>query len=248
MKKGIDVSKHNGNINWNKVNVDFAILRAGYGNSVSQKDAKFEANYAGAKKAGIPIGAYWYSYAKTEADAKKEAEACLAILKGKQFEYPIYYDIEEKGSLAVANKIARVFCDILEKAGYYVGIYCSTSHLLTYFSDEIRRRYTIWVAQWRVSKPSYSGTYDIWQYSDSGRINGISGNVDMDYCYLDFPSIIKKVGLNGFSKTPTNTVKNDSYIVQAGDTLTSIAKKYDMTVDEIVAKNNLIKEGQKLIV
>lgn len=244
MAKGIDVSKHNGNIDWTKVKaagIDFAIIRAGYGKVASQKDPKFETNYSAAKKAGIHVGAYWYSYAKSEADAKKEAEVCLEILKGKQFEYPIYYDIEEKGSLAVANKIARVFCETLEKAGYFVGIYASTSQLLTYFSKEIRDRFNIWVAHWKVSKPSYPSAYGMWQYSDSGKVNGISGNVDLDYSYVDFPTTIKRLGLNGFKKTTT-------YIVQEGDTIVSIAAKHGITVDALAAKNKLIQVGQKLIV
>ena len=100
--KGIDVSVHNGNIDWNRVKsagIDFAILRAGYGRVASQKDEKFEANYAGAKAAGVPVGAYWYSYATTPDEAKLEAEVCVSILRGKQFEYPIWFDLEERSAL-----------------------------------------------------------------------------------------------------------------------------------------------------
>ena len=89
--RGIDVSVHNGNIDWNRVKNDgigFAILRAGYGKQVSQKDKKFEENYNGAKAAGIPVGAYWYSYARNVDEARQEAEACITILRGKKFEYP----------------------------------------------------------------------------------------------------------------------------------------------------------------
>ena len=89
--RGIDVSVHNGNVDWNRVKnsgIDFAILRAGYGKVVSQKDKKFEDNYAFAKAAGIPVGAYWYSYAKTVDEARQEAETCITILRGKKFEYP----------------------------------------------------------------------------------------------------------------------------------------------------------------
>ena len=125
---GIDVSKHNGTINWAMVKtsgkVNFAMLRAGYGRLVSQKDAQFEANYKGAKSVGVPFGAYWYSYALSEDEARAEADACLAVLKGKQFEYPIYYDIEEEKTLTMGkarvSAIARAFCEKLEKAGYEV--------------------------------------------------------------------------------------------------------------------------------
>ena len=92
---GIDVSKHQGMIDWSKVKTDFAILRAGFGRYTSQKDPQFERNYAGAKAAGIPVGVYWYSYAKSAEEAREEAKACLQVLQGKQFEFPIYFDIED---------------------------------------------------------------------------------------------------------------------------------------------------------
>ncbi|HOC34819.1 MAG TPA: GH25 family lysozyme, partial [Ruminococcus flavefaciens] len=97
--KGIDVSVHNGNIDWGKVKadgIDFAILRAGYGRLVSQKDERFEQNYAGAKAVGLPIGAYWYSYAMTPEEAELEADVFLSVIKGKRFEMPVYFDLEEK--------------------------------------------------------------------------------------------------------------------------------------------------------
>ena len=109
MMKGIDVSVHNGTIDWQKVKdtgIDFAILRAGYGRFESQKDTKFEDNYAGAKAVGLSIGAYWYSYATTPDEAKQEAEVCISILNGKQFEYPIFFDLEENLRSTPARKTA----------------------------------------------------------------------------------------------------------------------------------------------
>ena len=115
--RGIDVSVHNGSIDWNRVKNDgigFAILRAGYGKTASQKDKKFEDNYNGAKAAGIPVGAYWYSYARTVEEARQEAEACITILRGKQFEYPIFFDVEEKATLNTGKSncsaMIRAFC------------------------------------------------------------------------------------------------------------------------------------------
>jgi GH25 family lysozyme M1 (1,4-beta-N-acetylmuramidase) len=208
MKNGIDVSKHNGVINWNAVKqsgeVDFAILRAGYGKSISQKDAKFEQNYAGAKAAGIPVGAYWYCYAKTPAEAKQEALVCIECLKGKQFELPVYYDIEEDATFRTGinnvSAIADTFCEELEKAGYYVGIYAAKSHLENYFTNSVKNRYTVWVAHVNVTKTNYTGIYTVWQYSWKGKIPGIKGDVDLDYCYRDFPEEIKAAGLNGYRK------------------------------------------------
>lgn len=112
MVKGIDVSTFQGNIDFKKVKasgIDFVILRAGYGRETSQKDAKFEQNYKNAKAAGLKVGAYWYSYADSVEDAKKEAEACISVIKGKQFEYPIYFDLEEKINLIwVKNFVATL--------------------------------------------------------------------------------------------------------------------------------------------
>ena len=122
--KGIDVSVHNGKIDFEKVKaagIQFVIVRAGLGKYAKQKDANFDANYAGAKAAGIPVGAYWYSYAVTPEEAIEEARVCIEVLKGKQFEFPIWFDQEEKASLdtgkANCSAMVRAFCNELEKAG-----------------------------------------------------------------------------------------------------------------------------------
>ena len=204
--KGIDVSVHNGKIDWQKVKnagIDFAILRAGYGRLASQKDEKFEQNYSSAKAAGIPIGAYWYSYAMSEDEARLEADVFLSIIKGKQFEFPVYYDVEEQKQFALGKEkvsaIMRAFLERVEASGYFVGLYGSASSLNTHTSDDIKSRYTIWLAHW-VNQTSYGGAYGIWQHSEKGRVDGINGNVDLDIGYKDFPTIIKGKGLNGYGK------------------------------------------------
>ena len=217
-KYGIDVSRHNGAINWNSVKdsgkVDFAILRAGYGKELSQKDSRFEEYYSACKRLGIPVGAYWYSYATSRAEAIQEANVFLQIVKGKSFEYPLYFDIEEKKQFALGrdtcSAMARVFCETLENAGYYAGIYSSKSHLETYLSNEVRERFVVWVAHYGVGQTSYSGQFGMWQKSESGKITGISGNVDLDECYIDYPEIIQGLRLNGFQKQEktVETVEN----------------------------------------
>ena len=204
--KGIDVSKHNGNVNWSHVKADgveFAIIRAGYGKEISQKDVQFENNYAGCKSNGVPVGAYWYSYATSEAEARQEAAVCLQVLKGKTFEFPIYYDIEEKKQFALGKAactaIARAFLEIVEKAGYWVGLYSST-YFLRYFESDLLKRYAVWVAQYG-TKCTYSGQYGIWQKSSTGKVYGISGNVDMNDCYVNYVDSIRSAGLNGFRKS-----------------------------------------------
>ncbi len=216
LMKGIDVSVHNGNINWQKVKnagIQFAILRAGYGRELSQKYAKFEENYRNAKVAGIPVGAYWYSYAMTEDEARLEADVFLSVIKGKQFEMPVYFDLEEKKQFDLGKEkvsaIMRAFLEKVEKAGYFVSLYGSASSLTTHTADDIKSRYTIWLAHW-TDKTNYSGAYGIWQYSSGGTVDGISGNVDLDTAYTDFPAIIKNKKLNGFGNEQISTPEPDA--------------------------------------
>lgn len=243
---GIDVSKWQGNIDWSTVKksgVQFAILRAGYGRELSQKDEFFEKNYDGCKKNGIPCGAYWYSYAMTPDEARKEAKVCLEAIKGKQFEYPIYFDLEEKKQFDLGKEactaIIKAFLETVEAAGYWVGLYMSKFYLETYVAEDVRERYAIWVAHYGVEKTSYKGQFGIWQKSGEGKVAGINGNVDLDEAYVDYPAEIKKAGLNGFKKeasksqtekkTETSKPATQQYItytVKRGDTLWGLAEKY----------------------
>lgn len=201
MKKGIDVSAWNGSIAWDKVakSVDFVMIRSGYGRLVSQKDKYFDQNYTGCKNNNIPIGTYWYNYATTVEDAKTEARACLEVLKGKTFEYPVWYDIEEAATFSTGaynvSCIAKAFLEIIEAAGYKVGIYSSKNGLNKYFTSEVKNKYDIWVAHVgangaALSTTDYTG-HAIWQYSWTGKIDGINGNVDMNYCYKEYISEVK---------------------------------------------------------
>jgi GH25 family lysozyme M1 (1,4-beta-N-acetylmuramidase) len=202
--KMIDVSKHNGTIDWEKVKaagIEGVIIRAGYGRFISQKDACFEKNYSGAKAVGLHVGAYWYSYAADEATAKQEAETFLEVIKGKSFELPVYLDIEDKTQTKLSKKtctaMATVFCETLEAAGCFCGVYSFDSFFATYLDETIPKRFSIWAARVENIKPTYAKTYDIWQHSWKGSIDGIKGDVDLNICYKDFPSIITKNSLNG---------------------------------------------------
>lgn len=205
---GIDLSQHNIVTDWNKVakNVDFVILRAGYGKEFSQIDKKFEEYYAECKKRNIPVGCYWYSYAKTKADAEKEAEVFLKTIKGKQFDFPVYYDVEEYDIFKLGKKavseIIFTFCDTIEKAGYFTGFYSNPNFLHNVINDNVKSRFTLWLAHWDNNTPYCN--YGIWQKSAKGKISGISGDVDLDFCKTDFTAQIKALGLNGFSKTEIN--------------------------------------------
>lgn len=206
MIKGIDVSKWQGSIDFQKVKnsgIDFVIIRAGYGKMPSQKDKCFEDNYRKAKAAGFDVGVYWYSYAMSVDEAREEAKACLSVIKGKQFEYPVYFDLEEQKQFSkgreFCDSIVNAFCGELEKNGYFAGLYISRSPLERFISESTAKKYALWVAEYN-SRCRYNGDYGMWQYSSKGKVNGIGGNCDMNYCYKNYPSIIKNGGFNGYDK------------------------------------------------
>ena len=248
MKKGIDVSLHQGIIDWDTVKkaekIDFAILQAGYGRLASQKDPQFERNYSECKRLGIPCGCYWYSYAVTAEEAKLEAAACLEVIKGKKFEYPIYFDIEEKRQqlgMGKVTEMCKAFCQALEAAGYWVGIYSYKSFLEAYVDKATRSRYAIWLAHY-TSTTSYKDPYGIWQYSvagnedndivKKGKVAGVNAECDLDYAYIDYPSAIEAAGLNGFSKPepvpqvkPTEKIKKSVKLIIDDHTYTGLLEE-----------------------
>ena len=196
--RGIDVSFYQGEINWYDVRdeVTFAIIRIGQGTRII--DEQFENNYNGAKDAGVQLGAYLYCDSTDVAGAEAEANQVLQLLSGKQFEWPIYYDIEGDALNGDVNGMATTFCSILQQNNYFCGIYSSASPLSTQFSQEVLSSYAIWVANYDVDQPSFDGEWGIWQYTSSGSVNGIGGNVDMDYAQINYADIIISKGFNGY--------------------------------------------------
>ena len=224
IKSIIDVSEWQNVIAWAKVKlagIVGALIRAGYGDTLSypsQIDKQFERNYSECKRVGMPVGVYYYCYATTVEQAQREAYGCLALLKGKQFEYPIFYDVEELDTFrsGKTNEIIKAFADILEGAGYWVGVYIYRSAAQTYLTEHTRTRYTMAIAEYG-PKLNYSGPYGIWQNSSTWRVDGISGNVDHDWCYVDYPTLIKERGKNGYPKPAPKLmyqVTKDTPIVQ----------------------------------
>ena len=189
--KGIDVSEHQGHIDWAKVakdGVQFVVIRAGYGRELSQKDDYFEQNYTAAKKAGIQVGAYWYSYADSVKRAEEEAKTCLKVLEGKKFDLPIFFDQEyEKSILALSSKtrtdIILKFLEIIQAAGRKCGLYSSTNFITTKLQASRLRQYPLWIAEYG-SKLHYPGTVWAWQYTSTGRVSGIKGHVDCNHGYF----------------------------------------------------------------
>lgn len=199
MIKGVDVSKHQELIDWNSVkkeNVDFAIIRCGYGDNIeSQDDEYFERNYTECKKIKIPIGVYLYSYADSIEHAKSEAEHVLRLMKNKSIEYPIFYDLEDekttgKCSNETIAQIAKTFCEIIANNGYNVGIYSNKEWFQNKLTDKIFMEYDKWVASYGIDngnipeeKHKYKEKHFIWQYTSKGKINGIKGDVDLNICF-----------------------------------------------------------------
>jgi len=192
--KGIDVSKWQGVIDWTKVKgsgmVDFAIIRATCGTTYT--DPQLAANVQGCEANGIPYGFYHYTYATTVDEAKKEAEHFLSAIKSYKPSYPVFYDIEDPSiqnlGKTVLTDMAIAFGSAVEAAGYYAGIYASKYWFSSVLDYSRLKRFDCWLAQY-ASAPTWTGNYGIWQYSSTGQVNGISGNVDLNYCYRDYPAL-----------------------------------------------------------
>lgn len=188
---GIDVSEHQGTINWEKTasEIDYAILRCGYGSDLTKQDDKtWKYNADECTRLGIPFGVYLYSYADTPEKASSEADHVLRLIKDYELSYPVYYDMEDniQLSLSAAQKgnLARIFCDKIQNAGYDAGVYASTywweDHLTSSVFDN--PEWYKWVAQYAPAC-TYQGSYSMWQYTSKGSVSGISGDVDMNYWY-----------------------------------------------------------------
>lgn len=270
--KAIDTSYCQGAVDFNAVKgdgIEGVILRCGYGRSASQEDRWFASNYDRAVKAGMHTGAYWYSYCESIEDARSEAKACIEVLGDRQFDLPIYFDVEEPSILGrgkdFVSECITVFCTELEKAGYFAGVYTSKSVLENLVHADVAKRFAVWCAQWN-STDDYKGQHGAWQYSEKGQVHGVIGYVDMDIIYEDYPTIIVNGGFNNYPKKQDSStvVENDSsvtvekpvenvekpvkkpscinYTIQPGDTLWGISKKYRTTVKKLKELNPQIED------
>lgn len=225
---GIDVSEHQGTIDWKKVKaagIDYAMIRAGFGweEIDDQTDASLVQNVTGAKQAGLPFGLYHYSYADTVEEAKKEAEFLLDILEANNIapsdlSYPIAFDIEEPDRLNVSQRrvntdMVNAFCEIIRDAGYLPMVYASKTVIQDYlYYDEISAN-NIWMAAW-TSTPNDTEIFDncfpvdMWQYSESGTVDGINGRVDLNICYTTV-----------FRDGSADTTQKGKVVVDAGSSL-----------------------------
>ena len=203
--KGIDVSGWQGNIDFKKVKesgVEFVIVKAGYAFSTVPT---WELNFTNAKNNGLKVGAYWYSYANSIEQGIWEAKAFVKALNGKQLDFPVYLDLEERSQFdkgrEFCTQLVEAFCGELEKAGYYVGVYSTTYWYTNYVDEKVREKYPAWIADYR-GECYYTGTYGIWQYG-VGTVGGVQYDCDLDEGYVDYSVYIKEHGLNGYPKEPT---------------------------------------------
>lgn len=189
--KGIDVSEFQGSIDWDKVKADgieFAILRAGFGMDVTSQDDKYiERNVEECERLGIPFGVYLFSYANTVDKAKSEAEHTLRLIKGHTLKMGVWYDIEDNNTSGSVSKetltnIINTYCNTIKNAGYRVGIYANLNWLNNKIEASVQEKWDVWVAQY-YKECQHKGKYVIWQYASDGKVDGISGNVDMNYFY-----------------------------------------------------------------
>lgn len=258
-KYGIDISKHNGIIDFNEVkkNNDFVIIRIGYSTTIDQM---FKTNYEKAKKAGLKVGGYWYSYALNKDKAIQEAKKCYEVIKDLQFDYPIFIDMEDadqykkKNGMPTNNELCTIceqFCEYLEERGYYVGIYASES----WFNSQLKNvssDYDRWVANWGSNngrlQSDKSGSYHLHQFTSTYKLN--DKIYDRNVSYLDYVSIMKKTGLNGYSKASNKgdtapkketgikvgqkvKIKNNAIKYVTGERIPSYVKNKNYTIYQI---------------
>lgn len=253
--KGLDVSRFQGEVDWERVKAagyQFAMLRAGYGDSTV--DEQFRRNASECNRIGLPVGAYWFCYAVSPENAAREADICIRTVSGYRLDYPVCYDIEQASANyieeqgvsftpALAQNLVKSFCNRVESKGYFAMFYSNQSFFNTYLGTALAKRYAFWYAR-------YTDTFDgtdcgIWQYTNAGRIPGISGNVDLDLAYVDYPSVIRKAGLNRLSGSapvppaPSPAPQYITYVIQPGDTLSGIAQRFGTTVSALADLNGI---------
>lgn len=249
---GIDVSTYQGSIAWSSAaadGIEFAIIRAGYGRSLSQEDGYFKTNYTGTAAIELPTGAYWYSYATSASQAEAEADTCLQVISGKEFIYPVFIDIEEISSGLAKTEytnIAIAFCNKIAAAGYKAGVYANKYTLTNYIDvSQLGNRY-IWLANYTTTT-DYPGRYDIHQFSNTGSVSGISGNVDLNRCYTDFTDSSPSEPSEPTEPTPSLTagskitLNNTALFASATASGRAATKSGTYYVYDGVAQNNRIR-------
>ena len=223
LARGIDVSRWNHQIDsasgeylpldWQKIKnagFDFVIIKAG--STRTGKEPTFEMDYSGARSAGLEVGAYFYTYSSTVSEISSDVNSLLSYLSGKIFEYPIYFDLEDPSLASLGKseltKLCEAFICSMQKNGYYAALYTNNNWLQNMLdTSRILSLFDIWYARYPLTETpvwneeKYGKQLSMWQYTQTGEINGIEGYFDMNLCYRNYSEIMKKWGLNGFSKS-----------------------------------------------
>lgn len=218
MIKCVDISKHNGIIDFNSLlenDIKSIIIRAGYGSSTVDKN--FKNNIENALKLGFKVGLYWFGYAYTVEQAKQEAVYCDKVISKYKnaLSLPVFYDWEydsynyaKRQGVTVSKQLctdmASKFCVVMENNGYFAGFYANIDYLNRFYTDEIKKRYTLWVAQW-ANECTYKGQYDIWQFTDNLEIDG--KKFDGNYIKTDIIQRVEKF----YNKNNTNNLEIEKY-------------------------------------
>lgn len=261
--KGLDVSEFQGIIDWERVKAagyQFAMIRAGYG--FGTLDQQFRRNASECNRIGLPIGVYWFCYALTPETARQEADGCINAVSGYRLDYPVCYDIEqatvnyaaENGVTVtrdLASQFVQSFCNRVEERGYFAMFYSNRNFLNNYVPESLSDRYALWYAYYNTQFDNTN--CGMWQYTAQGSVPGISGNVDLDVSFENYPAIIRDAGLNHLNGSTLPPPDQDyiTYIVQPGDTLSGIALRYGTTYQTLASLNqisdpNLIYPGQTI--
>jgi len=239
--RGVDVSKYQPNIDWKKVKesgISFAIIRTGYSQTT---DNKFVSHIQGALEAGINVGVYCYAKANNVTEAVEEADYVLGLIKPYRISYPVCYDVESTNLQALDNQkrtdIAIAFCERIQSAGYYAMIYTNKNWLENMLDYNRLKPYDIWLAQW-ATKPTWNGTYGMWQYG-LDHVDGI-GDCDCDVSYKDYPDIITKGGLNNLASNTLCIGSRIKYTGKVHTTSWGLGRSVDVngifTVRQIIKK------------
>lgn len=265
---GIDVSRWQGEIDWKKVKesgIHFAFIRLGWcgydGGIVSNGgfDPYFVKNMNGAIENGIDVGVYVYSYIKSATAAKIAAAEVLDLVAPFNLTYPIAFDIEDRMyydmDKSLNTDICNAFMSVISE-GEYVPILYTFKSFTDRFIDMSKIKHDVWIAQWGL-ETTYKGDYTIWQYSSTSRISGITGDVDMNYCYKDYPKYITENNLNEHEDsdtevvpappvdvvTPPDQADDTMYVVKKNDNLSNIAKTFDVPLRFLIQANQTIRKS-----
>lgn len=205
---GIDISKWQGNIDIKATGANFVIIKAGGSDDGLYMDSKFRRNYSECKKLNIPCGLYWYTKAGSVADLEQEIKFLLANIDGMKFELPIYLDIEEESIYDVSNDLAVYWLTALYEKKYYPGIYCGYYWTTDKLTDPIIGTFPFWLAYWDDDRPDLKWNYGLWQQGSKKMVGGLE--VDIDWLFYDYESVIKENGLNGYTKEPFTDVNKET--------------------------------------